>query len=572
MADMRNFSSKRDYYNQRLSSMKQERTSFETHWRELSEYIQPRRGRFEISDRNKGEKRNTKIINSKATMALRTASSGLMANLTSPARPWFRLETPDFELMEFAPVKIWLSDVEKIMMAIFNESNLYNVLPVLYTELLLFGTAAMSHVDDFEDVSRFYPHTIGSYYIAQNNRQDIRTFYREFEWTCGQIVGEFGYENVSHQIKDCYDKGDYEKWWPIVHAVEENPEFNEDESSRNNKKKRYSSVYYEPGIDKNSKESILRMRGFDDFPVYVPRWDVTGEDIYGTSCPGMVALGDVKALQIEEKRKAQAIEKMVNPPLKGPGSLRNIPVSSLPGGITTYDSDTTREGLQPIYQVDPRLGELMADMQAIEQRIDRAFYVDLFLAISQMQGIQPRNEMEIMRREEEKLLMLGPVIERLFDDLLDPLIDRTFSQAVKAEILPPPPPELEGMDLKVNYISSLAQAQRAVGTGSIERVATFIGNLAGASGDPSVWDKYDKDQAVDEYASMVGVPPRTIVPDEAVAAQREERAAKQQQAEQMAMMGQGADAAAKIGQAVGGASKAGVDLNQIAQSGQGGNQ
>jgi hypothetical protein len=569
---MRNFSSKRDYYNQRLSSMKQERTSFETHWRELSEYIQPRRGRFEISDRNKGEKRNTKIINSKATMALRTASSGLMANLTSPARPWFRLETPDFELMEFAPVKIWLSDVEKIMMAIFNESNLYNVLPVLYTELLLFGTAAMSHVDDFEDVSRFYPHTIGSYYIAQNNRQDIRTFYREFEWTCGQIVGEFGIENVSHQIKDCYDKGDYEKWWPIVHAVEENPEFNEDESSRNNKKKRYSSVYYEPGIDKNSRESVLRMRGFDDFPVYVPRWDVTGEDIYGTSCPGMVALGDVKALQIEEKRKAQAIEKMVNPPLKGPGSLRNIPVSSLPGGITTYDSDTTREGLQPIYQVDPRLGELMADMQAIEQRIDRAFYVDLFLAISQMQGIQPRNEMEIMRREEEKLLMLGPVIERLFDDLLDPLIDRTFSQAVKAEILPPPPPELEGMDLKVNYISSLAQAQRAVGTGSIERVATFIGNLAGASGDPSVWDKYDKDQAVDEFASMVGVPPRTIVPDEAVAAQREERAAKQQQAEQMAMMGQGADAAAKIGQAVGGASKAGVDLNQIAQSGQGGNQ
>jgi hypothetical protein len=572
MADMRNFSSKRDYYNQRLSSMKQERTSFETHWRELSEYIQPRRGRFEISDRNKGEKRNTKIINSKATMALRTASSGLMANLTSPARPWFRLETPDFEMMEFAPVKIWLSDVEKIMMAIFNESNLYNVLPVLYTELLLFGTAAMSHVDDFEDVSRFYPHTIGSYYIAQNNRQDIRTFYREFEWTCGQIVGEFGIENVSHGIKDCYDKGDYEKWWPIVHAVEENPEFNEDESSRNTKKKRYSSVYYEPGIDKNSRESILRMRGFDDFPVYVPRWDVTGEDIYGTSCPGMVALGDVKALQIEEKRKAQAIEKMVNPPLKGPGSLRNIPVSSLPGGITTYDSDTTREGLQPIYQVDPRLGELMADMQAIEQRIDRAFYVDLFLAISQMQGIQPRNEMEIMRREEEKLLMLGPVIERLFDDLLDPLIDRTFSQAVKAEILPPPPPELEGMDLKVNYISSLAQAQRAVGTGSIERVATFIGNLAGASGDPSVWDKYDKDQAVDEYASMVGVPPRTIVPDEAVAAQREERAAKQQQAEQMAMMGQGADAAAKIGQAVGGASKAGVDLNQIAQSGQGGNQ
>lgn len=563
MVDMSFFSSKRDYFNRRLSSLKVERSTFENHWIDLSDYIQPRRGRFEISDRNRGDKRHNRIINSRGSMALRTAASGLMANLTSPARPWFRLETPDFELMESAPVKIWLSDVENIIRAIFNQSNLYNALPTLYTELLLFGTGAMSHVDDFNDVARFYPHTIGSYYIDQNNKNEIDVFYREFEWTCYAIVKEFGYENVSQQIKEAYDRGNYNAWFQIVHAVEPNPQYDEDKAQRSSKFKQYRSVYYEPGIDKNATESMLRFSGFDEFPVYVPRWDTTGEDIYGTNCPGMVALGDVKSLQIEEKRKAQAIEKMVNPPLKGPGSLKNIPVSSLPGGITTYDSDTTREGLQPIYQVDPRLAELMNDIAAMEGRINEAFYVDLFLAISQIKGIQPRNELDLTLRNEEKLLMLGPVIERLFDDLLDPLIDRTFAQCIRADILPDPPPELQGADLKVNYISTLAQAQRAVGTGTIERVATFIGQLAGVKQDPTVWDKFDSDQAIDEYSSMVGVPPRLILPDEVVAQKRQERAAKQQQAEQMAMMEAAATAAEKGSKAVKNVASSGTDVDSI---------
>jgi hypothetical protein len=31
--------------------------------------------------------------------------------------------------------------------------------------------------------------------------------------------------------------------------------------------------------------------------------------------------------------------------------------------------------------------------------------------ISQMDGVQPRNQLEIMARKEEKLMMLGPVLE-----------------------------------------------------------------------------------------------------------------------------------------------------------------
>jgi hypothetical protein len=133
--------------------------------------------------------------------------------------------------------------------------------------------------------------------------------------------------------------------------------------------------------------------------------------------------------------------------------------------------------------------------------------------------------------------MLGPVLERLNDELLDPLIDRCFNIMVKMGMVPPPPKELEGMDLSVEYISVMAQAMKLTGITGIERLMGFAGQLAQAN--PAVLDKIDFDQAIDEYAAMVGVPPSLVLDDEAVLKTRQDRAAKQQYAEQMAAMTQG---------------------------------
>lgn len=544
----------RQYFERRKGALINERQSFITHYKELAEFIQPRRGRFFVQDRNKGERRHQSIINSKATQAHRTARSGMLAGTMSPARPWFSLVTPDDDLNEFKPVKIWLWHVTKIIREIFAQSNFYNMSSVMLGELLLFGTGAMSHVDDFENVARFYTHTAGSYCIGQDDQYRVNTFMREFEWTVGQMVSAFGIENVSEAVKAQYDKGNYDSWYPIVQFVEPNPDQND--RSKLATAKSFRSVYYEPGNNDQSK--CLSHSGFDEFPVYVPRWDVTGEDIYGTDCPAMTALGDIKGLQIEEKRKAQAIDKMTNPPLKGPSSLRNSPVNSLPGGLTIYDSDGTHEGLTPLYQVNPQIGELRIDIDAVERRIDTAFYVDLFLAISNMEGVQPKNQLELTQRNQERLLMLGPVLERLHNEFLNQLIDRAFNQCLRAGILPPAPEELQGKELKVNYVSSLAMAQRSVATGGIEHLLAFAGSVAALN--PGVLHKIDFDQAVDEMADAIGVPPKIIRSDEEVADMRAEEAKKAAQQEQMMMMQQMAAtakdgaAAAKDGAEVMGAS------------------
>ena len=97
---------------QRWTSLQSERSSWISHWRELSDYLMPRSARFYKSDRNKGTKKHNQIFDNTASRALRVLSAGMMSGMTSPARPWFRLALPDEDLMDYGPVKDWLADVQ----------------------------------------------------------------------------------------------------------------------------------------------------------------------------------------------------------------------------------------------------------------------------------------------------------------------------------------------------------------------------------------------------------------------------------------------------------------------------
>jgi hypothetical protein len=115
--------------------------------------------------------------------------------------------------------------------------------------------------------------------------------------------------------------------------------------------------------------------------------------------------------------------------------------------------------------------------------------------------------------------------------------------------LQPPPPELAGREMKLEFVSMLAQMQRAAGLTAIERTAGFIGSLAGVQ--PGALDKLDADQAIDEYADIMGAPASMIRPDEAVAGLRE-ASARAQAAERLAAAAgpvlQGAQAARILSQ------------------------
>ncbi len=526
---------KAQHYRKRWERLKSERTDVLNHWQELSDYVVGHKGRFLVTDRNKA-KRNRKILNNTGKLALRTLASGMMAGITSPARPWFKLTTPDPEMMDQGPVKEWLHKVEKKMREVFAQSNVYNVLHSNYAELGCFGIGAMGVFKDFNKVIRAVPYTAGSYAIATNGRDEVDTFYREYQMSVGQVVQEFGEDNVSQSVRNNWQRGNTESWVDVLHVIE--PNDNRDMQSPLAKDKAYRSVYMEV---RTSQEMFLRQSGFDEFPIMTPRWDVTGSDVYATACPGMDALGDIKALQLHEKRSSQAVDKVVDPPLQAPISMKNQVQGGgfLPGEVE-FVADMANGGIRSIYDVQPDINAITMVIKEDEMRVKRAFYEDLFLMLAGSDRRQVTAR-EIEEKHEEKLLMLGPVLERLHNELLDPLIKRTFNILQEAGVLPEPPPELANSDVKVEYISVLAQAQRLTAVNGIERVASYVSNMAQVF--PDVRHKFNAQQSVDEYADAIGVAPAIIRDDDEV---EELMAAEQQQIaaqQQMEQATQGAQAA-----------------------------
>jgi hypothetical protein len=512
----------------RLGSLEAERSSWTTHWQECSDFILPRAGRFETSDRNLGEKRHTEIYDSTATRALRVEAAGMMAGATSPARPWFRLALADPDLNRYQPVKQWLDEVTKLMQRVFQRSNVYRTLHSMYEELGAFGTAACIIQPDFDNVIHLHSVTIGEYCLSTSSRGEVDTIYRKFDMTVAQLVGEFGLDAVSRGVRSRYEGGNLDSWVTVVQAIEPRGARERYSGKLDNLNMPWRSCYFEVGGD---EQLLLRESGYERFPVLAPRWSVSGGDIYGNG-PGMEALGDIRALQLLQLRKAQAIDYQTQPPLQAPTSMQSAEVNMLPGGVTFVDAANPQAGIRPAWETRLELSPMLMDIAEHQRRINSAFYSDMFLMLASA-GPQTRmTATEVAERHEEKLLMLGPVLERLHNELLRPLIDNTFDHMAKVGMLPAMPEQIAGMDIQPEFVSMLAQAQRAIGTNAVDR---FLGHVAGvAQYKPEVLDKIDTDYLVDSYGDMLGVDPHAILATEDVAdirrARNEAMAAKEQQA------------------------------------------
>ena len=546
--------------NQRWQALKTERSSWWRHWAEISHYLLPRSGRYFVGDHNKGWQRHNAIYDSSGSRALRVLAAGMMSGMTSPSRPWFRLGVSDAELPASQPVKLWLAAVTSRIEDVLARSNAYRVLHSLYEELGGFGTAAALVAEDYRHVIHLHAFTVGEYAIATNWQGEVATLYREFEKTVGEIVREFGLENCSPAVKNAYLRGDLEQWITLRHAIE--PRQDRQAGQLNAAQMAWKSTYWEAG---RGDGGLLRVSGYRRFPCLAPRWATQGGDIYGNS-PGMEALGDIKQLQAQQLRKSQAIDYQANPPLQVPASMKNRELEIFPGGLSYYDAAGPGQGIKTAFEVNLNLQTLLLDIQDVRGRINAAFYSDLFMMISEQE--QRMTATEIAERHEEKMLMLGPVVERLNNELLDPLIETVFGRLLGAGLLPPPPRELQGREVQIEYVSMLAQAQKAVAVNDIDRFVTGLGQVAGVK--PTVLDKFDADQWADAYSDKLGVDPALIIAGPQLALIRQERARQMQLAQQQAALQQGGETLRNLSQTPTQPGTAGGEILQALRRGPGG--
>ncbi|MDF1565791.1 MAG: portal protein [Deltaproteobacteria bacterium] len=530
--------SRKKRYLSRYEALKRKREPKMAVWRALSEQLSPHRFKDGMDDDPAARSRWAAIINNTPVLALRTLAAGMMTGITSPARRWFRLTVADPKLGRLTSVREFLYEVERRMEEVFARSNIYNVLFEIYEDLGSLGPAVLVIDEDEEDVIRAYSLLAGTYCLAANSRRRVDTLYREVVMTVEAIEEKFGLENASESLRKLRTENRLDEDVLLLHVVEPDRQF--DGRLLGEHRFPYRSVWLE--LEKNRDDLILHEGGQFSQPFVASRW---AGDEYGYS-PGMLTLGDAKGLQQLELDKAKASRKVTDPPMKAPDNLRTGRVSLVPGDITRYPRGMGADSITPAQVLPPAAITIFDNsINNHEERVNAGLYANLWVSLLAREG-QPLTAREVAERHQEKLLQLGGVVERLNDELLDPLVDRVFDIMLRSGELPPAPPELEGMPLQVEYLSIVTQAQRMVGYSGVQEFLNAALGLAGA--DSTVADRVDLDAAISIIAEMLGVPPAIVRSLEAVEQIRQQRAQQQQQQRALEAGAQVAQSARDLGQ------------------------
>ena len=522
----------------RKGKLKAQRGIWETHWQDTTNFVLPNSADFSLQ-RSKGDKRSTLIYDSTGVHANEMLAAGLHGMLTNPASNWFslRLKSSQEEMAQQTDVKNWLEDTTTAILseiaspAVAFPSHIHEY----YLALCCIGTACMFIGEPaLRDGISFRAIHIDEIYIAESADGIIDTVFREFKMTVRQIVQKWGEAALSPRIKRMYEKKDYDKEVELLHCV-----YPRDDVEKGKKAATMlpvASVY----IDEKDQH-VLAEGGFDEMPYMVSRWAKTTGEVFGRS-PAMTALPDIKMLQEMMKTTIKAGQKIVDPPLLVPDDGVIGPIRTVPGGLNYYRSSTGA-------RIEPLLtgGNIPISFQMMEDlrnRIRTTFFLDQL----QFQGGPQMTATEVVERTERTLRLLGPTLGRLQSEFLGPMIERIFGVLSRANKLPPAPAIISEQELKIEYVSPLARAQRQTETQGIMRTLEFVGPIAGM--DPQAAQIVKGADMVRHIAELNGVPPKLLKSDndlmEEAKAQQQAMAAQQQMmqgAQVMDMMQKGANVA-----------------------------
>jgi hypothetical protein len=515
--------------------LRNERSEWEAEWRNISDYLLPGRGIYQTYSKPRKRKlTSTRVVNTIAEDALYVLTSGMHGGLTSPSRPWFQLEWEDDKLKDIEPLTAWMEEAQERLHGALHDSNFYSIINSFYIEYAGFGTGAVYVGEDTktDDVAfRFELLTAGEFLFSMGVDGRPDQFFRTIFMTERQIYERFDKKKLSPRLIKRVERNDSGIDTPKFTLLEYISRY------RYSDDKPWSRVFYEIITGSHKDEDRFRQPlsydGFYEFPYPTARWNIIGSDVYGLG-PGSRALPDIRRLQEMEKAFLMATHKNINPPLNAPARMKGK-LNTLPGGYNYYSNP--QETVNEVYQIRFDYQGVSAAIERVEQRIRRNFFNDIFLTANRDPNATPYKATEVTAREQEKMLRLGPVIERLQHEFLKPLLERCFNIMLRKDMFPPLSPELADLagDYNVSLVSPLATAQRAVALQGINSFLMFLGQAA--QFDQQIMDNVDIDEAAREYADISGVRMGILRPQEEVDRIRAQRAQAlaQEKAKQEAM-------------------------------------
>lgn len=515
------------------------RQNFETVWEEISEFVVPNRGDFQ-SKRAQAERKDRRVFDSTAVHSNEMLASALHTGLTNPSSRWFTLSPIDVELLEDDDINAYIESALKKMYAVLNSpvTGFYQHNHEFLLEIGSYGTSIMFVDEDPVTTARFRNIHLSQCKIQEGANGEVDTVHRCFKLTARQAAQQFGeeacadfYSKIGHQM---------DKELEFIHAVMPKKDFialggDEKEVSG---KKAFGSVYVCKEYNK-----VVSQSGYYEMPYIVARWTKVVGEMYGRS-PAWNALSDIRMVNVMSETIIRAAQKQVDPPMLMADDGVLMPLHTYPSGVNIGGlSEDGTPLIQPLISGgNINLGEVM-----LEQRRDairKAFFVDQF---APSEGT-PASATERIQLEQTGLRLTGPHLNRLQVEYLNRILDRLFGMLDRAGKLGKAPVTLQGKELRVSYVSPLANNQRAPELQALNIAIGSVGPLVEL--DPDILDYVDGDSLFKDNMIIAGVPRDKIRSKEKVSSIRSARnkvVAEQQQMAQAQQMAQTAATLQKSG-------------------------
>jgi hypothetical protein len=542
---------------QRLTQLQTELQPWINDWEMIGRRLAPQHGRW-LNDANQRNRPRTSesidVIDNTGTMAVQTLQNGMMSLAFSPARRFWKGTIADKDLAEWQPVSEHLAIIDDAVGTVLAMSNFYRVTHEGFAPLGVFGMNAVHLRQHPKRGMWLYPYEIGEYSVAGNEENEIDTIYRQFAMTTVQIVEQFGWAAVSDRVKTSWNHGHLGHWHTVVHAIE--PRAHRKPQSLAARDMPFASIYWE--LSQSKTDEVLRESGYEEFPVVVPRWSTRCGEVYGYGA-GTYAVGDTGALNHLGYRSSQLVDFGVEPPVQGPSAHSQDEPSFLPGSLTHNEQPGTQP-FKPVWQPTLSLGELNVERMDTRQRINRAFFVDMFLMLSNISDTTQRTAAEVAKRAEEQLVQAGPVVSRINREYGEPVLKFAFRVAQQMGLIPPPPEELQGQRWEIEFDSVFVQAQKLIGTANNDRFMASIGPVLAY--DQTQVDVLDGEAIIRDYASRYSIRPKNLRSPKKVAERQQSRAAAMAAKEQSAILAEQAGAASNL---AGAAATGGAPADQLSQ-------
>lgn len=481
---------------------------FRSRWQDTARYIFPRESN--ITDISMpGESKVDTLYDVTAIIESEHMTSGLLTNLVPAGQKFFSLTTTNTEIQELDIVKSYMARATEILHEELFSSNYILQLGETLRSLIVFGTGNL--FVEWRGGLNFMDWDISRYQIMENFRGQVDTMILKFPKTAKQAHGEWGDkagECIVDAMKDVKKQNNV--FW-FIHMTRPRKNWNPRLEDFMNMP--FESVYV------NIKDKvIIDEGGYPEFPYMVPRWTKTSGEVHGRGI-GTMILPQVKMVNANKRDFNEVGNKYANP-------HREV-LESFEGEYDTTPGARNDVTELPSSRVDERnFGNFPITREMLElerQVVKDAFYHDAFAPITDLTGDR-RNELEINQRIREAFRKIGSPIGRLESELFTPKIIRCYNLLVRNGVIPEPPEELQGKNLKIIYKGPLSLAQQDAEVRGSQQWIGIVGEMETIPAFAGAADNVDVDSAVRRMARVFGANEDDIASEEMVEQKRQARA------------------------------------------------